>query len=59
MVQERLSAPAPDLVFHLAAVSGPTLHLQNPEIVMAVNAVGTVNVLTLLDDVRVDISGHS
>lgn len=41
----RLSGLAPDAIVHLAGVSGPMLHLDRPELIMAVNGVGTVNVL--------------
>ena len=45
LVRARLSTLAPDRIIHLAAISGPMLHREQPELVMAVNAVGTVNVL--------------
>lgn len=45
LVRATLEALAPDVVVHLAAVSGPMLHTDEPEFVMAVNGVGTLNVL--------------
>lgn len=44
-VHATLEELAPDLIVHLAAVSGPMLHVEEPEFVMAVNGVGTMNVL--------------
>lgn len=44
-VGTRVAELEPDCIVHLAAVSGPMLHANEPELVMAVNAVGTVNVL--------------
>ncbi|SCF01544.1 UDP-glucose 4-epimerase [Micromonospora viridifaciens] len=59
-VRARLSALAPDLIIHLAGVSGPMLHTDKPEVVMAVNAVGTVNILESarrMGGVRVMVAG--
>lgn len=44
-VRRRLADLAPDRIVHLAAVSGPMLFSEEPEFVMHVNSVGTVNVL--------------
>lgn len=44
-VRVRLADLEPEIVIHLAAVSGPMLHVDQPELVMAVNGLGTLNVL--------------
>jgi nucleoside-diphosphate-sugar epimerase len=44
-VRSGLAAVRPDVVVHLAAASGAMVHPDEPELVTAINAVGTVNVL--------------
>jgi len=44
-VHRRVADLAPDRIVHLAAVSGPMLQADEPDLVVAVNTVGTVNVL--------------
>lgn len=45
VVRRALENARPSVIYHLAAVSGPMLLPDHPEIVTAVNTVGTINVL--------------
>lgn len=44
-VYTALEAAKPDVVIHLAAVSGPMVLAEHPDVVTSVNTVGTINVL--------------
>lgn len=65
LVGSKVAEVQPDVIFHLGGVSGPMVSADDPELVTATNAVGTVNVLEAARKNRVgrvvyaaSLSGH-